>query len=167
MAALLGSGAISAAGLALSGAVPEVETVSAPIAIAALAVGALRLARTPSARSWPWLAPGLVLLLAPSLLAIDGAGEPLWRAVAIGVVAAIVFAVGLWQRLQAPFVLGGTALLIHLLVQSWPLLEQVGRAVEWWLWLGLAGVIVVALAARYERRLQNARDIARRISDLR
>ena len=167
VAALLGSGAISAAGLALSGAVPEVETVSAPIALATLAVGALRLARTPSARSWPWLAPGLVLLLAPSLLAIDGAGEPLWRAVAIGVVAAIVFAVGLWLRLQAPFVLGGTALLIHLLVQSWPLLEQVGRAVEWWLWLGLAGVIVVALAARYERRLQNARDIARRISDLR
>lgn len=167
VAALLGSGAISAAALALSGAVPEVETVSAPIALAALAVGALRLARTPSARSWPWLAPGLVLLLAPSLLAIDGAGEPLWRAVAIGAVAAIVFAVGLWQRLQAPFVLGGTALLIHLLVQSWPLLEQVGRAVEWWLWLGLAGVIVVALAARYERRLQNARDLARRISDLR
>lgn len=167
VAALLGSGAISAAGLALSGAVPEVETVSAPIALATLAVGALRLARTPSARSWPWLAPGLVLLLAPSLLAIDGAGEPLWRAVAIGVVAAIVFAVGLWLRLQAPFVLGGTALLIRLLVQSWPLLEQVGRAVEWWLWLGLAGVIVVALAARYERRLQNARDIARRISDLR
>lgn len=167
VAALLGSGAISAAGLALSGAVPEVETVSASIALAAVAVGALRLARTPSARSWPWLAPGLVLLLAPSLLAIDGAGEPLWRAVAIGVVAASVFAVGLWLRLQAPFVLGGTALLIHLLVQSWPLLEQVGRAVEWWLWLGLAGVIVVALAARYERRLQNARDIARRISDLR
>jgi len=167
VAALLGTAAVSAALLAVSGAVAEVELVSAPVALAAIAVGALRLMSTPTARSWPWLAPGLVLLLAPSLLAIDGAGEPLWRAVAIGLVAAAVFAIGLWRRLQAPFVLGGTALLIHLLVQSWPLLEQVGRAVEWWLWLGLAGVIVVALAARYERRLQNARDLARRISDLR
>jgi hypothetical protein len=167
VAALLGTAAVSAAALAVSGAVAEVELVSVPVAVAATAVGALRLARTPAAHSWPLLAPGVVLLLAPSLLAIDGAGEPLWRAVAIGLVAAAVFAVGLWQRLQAPFVLGGTALLIHLLVQSWPLLEQVGRAVEWWLWLGLAGVIVVALAARYERRLQNARDLARRIRDLR
>jgi hypothetical protein len=113
------------------------------------------------------LAPGLALLLLPSLLAIDGAGEPLWRAVALGLVAAAVFGAGLRLRLQAPFVLGGAALLVHLLVQSWPLLELVGRAVEWWLWLGLAGVVIVALAARYERRLQNARDLARRISELR
>lgn len=167
VAGLLGAGAAGAATLGEPGAVATVELVSVPVAVAALAVGALALGERPAARSWLWLAPGLVLLLGPSLLAIDGAGEPLWRAVAIGVVAAAVFAAGLARRLQAPFVLGGAALLVHLLVQSWPLLEQVGRAVEWWLWLGLAGVLVVAVAARYERRLQNARDLARRISDLR
>ncbi len=166
-AGLIGAGALGAGALGLSTAVTTVELVSVPVALGALAVGALVLAERREARSWVWLAPGLVLLLGPSLLAIDGAGEPLWRAVAVGVAAAAVFAVGLWRRLQAPFVLGGSALLIHLLVQSWPLLEQVGRTVEWWLWLGLAGVLVVALAARYERRLQNARDIARRISELR
>ena len=36
-----------------------------------------------------------------------------------------------------------------------------------WIWLGLAGIIVVLLAARYERRVQNVRAVARRIADLR
>lgn len=167
VAALLGSAAIAAVMLGQQGAVATVELVSVPVAIAALAVGALALAERPAARSWLWLAPGIVLLLGPSLLAIDGAGEPQWRAVVVGLAAAAVFVVGLLRRLQAPFVLGGAALLVHLFVQSWPLLEQVGRTVEWWLWLGLAGVLIVAVAARYERRLQNARDLARRISELR
>ena len=166
-AIVVGVAALCAGALGLTGAIDPVELVSVPLALAALAIGTLHLDATRSARSWPWLGPGFAVLLGASLLAIDGAGEPLWRAIAIGVAAASVFAGGLWRRLQAPFVLGGAALLIHLLVQSWPLLEQVGRAVEWWLWLGLAGVIVIVLAARYERRLQNVRDAATRIAQLR
>jgi hypothetical protein len=153
--------------LGLAGAVDPVEFVSIPLAVALLAVGGLHLAAVESARSWLWLAPGLVALLAPSLLAIDAAGEPLWRAIAIGVVAAAAFVIGLMRRLQAPFVLGGVALLIHLLVQSWPLMTLVGEAVEWWLWLGLAGVLIIVIAARFERRMQNVRDVATRISQLR
>jgi hypothetical protein len=163
----LGAAALGAGVLGFAGAVEPVELVSIPLALALLAVGGLHLAAVESARSWLWLAPGLVALLAPSLLAIDAAGEPLWRAVAIGVVAAAVFVIGLMRRLQAPFVLGGVALLIHLLVQSWPLLTLVGEAVEWWLWLGLAGVLIIVIAARFERRMQNVRDVATRISQLR
>lgn len=163
----LGSAALGAGVLGLAGAVDPVELVSVPLAIALLAIGTLHLATVDKARSWLWLAPGLVALLAPSLLAIDAVGEPLWRAVAIGVVAAAVFVMGLVRRLQAPFVLGGIALLIHLLVQSWPLLTLVGESVEWWLWLGLAGIIIIVIAARFERRMQNARDLATRISQLR
>ncbi|MEN9620233.1 MAG: hypothetical protein RL499_426, partial [Actinomycetota bacterium] len=163
----LGAAALGAGVLGLAGAVDPIELVGIPLALGLLAVGTLHLANVESARSWLWLAPGLIALLAPSLLAIDGAGEPLWRAVAIGVVAAAVFVVGLVRRLQAPFVLGGVALLIHLLVQSWPLLTLVGNAVEWWLWLGLAGVLIIVIAARFERRMQNVRDMATRISQLR
>lgn len=166
-AGALGSAALGAGVLGLTGAVDPVELVSVPLAIALLAIGTLHLATVDKARSWLWLAPGLVALLAPSLLAIDAVGEPLWRAVAIGVVAAAVFVMGLVRRLQAPFVLGGIALLIHLLVQSWPLLTLVGESVEWWLWLGLAGIIIIVIAARFERRMQNARDLATRISQLR
>ena len=164
------AGALAAAVAALAGvldAVQSVELVSVPLALALLGIGTLQLGREESARSWPWLGPGILALLVPSLLAIDGAGEPLWRAIALGVVAALVFVLALQRRLQAPFVLGGAVLLTHLLVQSWPLLEQVGRAVEWWIWLGLAGIVVVLLAARYERRVQNVRAVARRIADLR
>ncbi len=166
-AAGIGITAISAALLGLTEVVDPVELMSLPLAVCLLAVGADRLSDLPQARSWPWLGPGVGALLVPSLLAIDSVGEPLWRSIALGVVAAGVFVLALRLTLQAPFVIGGTVLLVHLLVQSWPLLELVGEAVEWWLWLGLAGVIVVALAARYERRLQNARDIAVRISHLR
>ena len=163
-------GGVAAAVAGLAGAleaVRPVELVSVPLALALLGIGTLQLGREERARSWPWLAPGILVLLVPSLLAIDGAGQPLWRAVALGVVAALVFVLALLRRLQAPFVLGGAVLLVHLLVQSWPLLEQVGRAVEWWIWLGLAGIAVVLLAARYERRVQNVRTVARRIADLR
>ena len=36
-----------------------------------------------------------------------------------------------------------------------------------WIWLGLAGVLVMVVAARFERRLQNVRTVATRIRDLR
>jgi len=163
----IGIAAACAGVFGLAGAIDPIELVSLPVALALLTIGTLHLTAVPAARSWPWLGPGFVALLAPSLLAIDGAGEPLWRAVALGVAAASVFIGALWRRLQAPFVIGGIVLLVHLVVQSWPLLEQVGRSVEWWLWLGLAGVLIVALAARYERRLQNVRTAARRIAELR
>jgi hypothetical protein len=159
--------AISAGLLGLANVVDPVELVSLPLAASLLAIGAMHLSDERAARSWPWSAPGVAVLLVPSLLAIDSVGEPLWRAIALGVVALAVFVVALRLKLQAPFVIGGTVLLVHLLVQSWPLLELVGDAVEWWIWLGLAGVLVVALAARYERRLQNVRDVAVRISQLR
>jgi hypothetical protein len=166
-ASAIGVAALSAGSLGLSGAVDVVEIVSLPLALALLAIGTLHLDAEPTARSWLWLAPGFVALLVPSLLAIDAAGEPLWRSVALGVAAASVFVGGVWRRLQAPFVIGGTVLLIHLLVQTWPLLQQVGRAVEWWLWWGIAGVIIVVLAARYERRLHDIRAVATRIGQLR
>lgn len=163
----LGVAALCAGALGLVGAVDPVELVSLPLALALLAIGTLHLDAEPAARSWLWLAPGFVALFAPSLVAIDGAAEPLWRSVALGVAAAVVFVGGLWRRLQAPFVIGGTVLLVHLFVQAWPLLRQVGSALEWWLWLGLAGVLVVIIAARYERRLQNVRNVASHIAQLR
>ncbi len=166
-AAGTGVTALSAGLLGLAGIVDPIELVSLPLAACLLAIGAMRLSDQPASRSWPWLGPGVAVLLVPSLLAIDTAGEPLWRAVALGVVAAAVFVLALRLQLQAPFVIGGIVLLVHLLVQSWPLLELVGETVEWWVWLGLAGIAVIALGARYERRLQNVRTVAVRISHLR
>lgn len=166
-AAAAGLGALAAGALGLAGAAEPVELLSLPLALGLLAIGTIALERDDRARSRRWLAPGFLALLVPSLIAVTTDDDPVWRVVALGVMATAVFVGGVVRRLQAPLVIGGTVLLVHLLVQSWPLLEQVGHAVEWWLWLGLAGVIVVALATRYERRLQNARELARRIAELR
>ncbi len=167
VAAPIGFAALAAATLGISGAADPVELVSVPLAIGLLALGTLQLDRDSSARSWPWLGPGVTALLVPSLLAVDAAAEPLWRTAALAVVGTAVFVIALARKLQAPFVISGIVLLVHLLVQSWPLLSLVGRAVEWWIWLGLAGVLVMVVAARFERRLQNVRDVASRIRDLR
>ncbi len=163
---LLGFSALAAAVLGIAGTVAPVELIALPVALAALALGVLELDRRPGTSSWPLLAPGLLLLLAPSLIAIAGEPEP-WRIVALGVVSAGVMLGGVQQRLQAPFVLGGSVLLVHALVQSWPLLSRAAAAVDWWIWLGIVGILVVAVAARYERRVQNLTAIARRIADLR
>lgn len=161
-----GVAALAAGALGLSAAVEVVEFVSVPLALGLLTIGTIELERRPEARSLLWLSPGFVALLVPSLIAIES-DDALWRIVALGLAAAAVFLGGLWRRLQSPFLVGGIVLLTHLLIQSWPLLQDVGQAVEWWLWLGLAGVLVVAIAARYERRVQNLKNVTRRIRDLR
>lgn len=163
---LLGFAGLAAAVLGLAEVVTPVEVIALPVALAALALGVLELDRRPGAGSWPLLAPGILLLLGPSLIAIADEPEP-WRIVALGVVSAGVMLGGLQQRLQAPFVLGGSVLLVHALVQSWPLLSRAAAAVDWWIWLGIVGILVVAVAARYERRVQNLTAVARRIADLR
>ncbi|TFB88979.1 hypothetical protein E3O44_04950 [Cryobacterium algoricola] len=143
-----------------------IEIVSVPLAVALVASGWLHLEATPSARSWPWLAPGLVVLLVPSLL-LDVTESPLWRVVGLGVLALGVLLVGLRQRLQAPFVLGAVVLLVHGLAQLWPWIALAYAAVAWWLWLGIGGTLLIVLAARYEQRIRNLKQIALGISSLR
>jgi len=143
-----------------------IEIVSVPLALALVTSGWLHLEATPSARSWPWLAPGLSVLLGPSLL-LDVTESPLWRVVGLGVLAVVVLLVGLRKRLQAPFVLGAVVLLVHALAQLWPWIALAYAAVAWWLWLGIGGILLIVLAARYEQRIRNLKQIALGISSLR
>lgn len=142
------------------------ELVTLPIALAWIAGGALRLARTPTLRSWPAIGGGLALLLFPSLVA-DYVDAPLWRVVGLGVVALAVLLIGVRLKLQAPFILGSVVLLLHTLAQLWPWISSVYNPNYWWLWFGLGGVLLIVLAARYERRVQNIKNAAAAISSLR
>ena len=147
--------------------VPDpIEIVSIPLAIALVASGLLQLDRSPSAGSWPWLAPGLLVLLVPSLL-LDLSYSPLWRVVGLGVLAVAVLVIGTVRRLQAPFLIGAVVLLVHGLAQLWPWISLAYGAVPWWLWLGIGGVLLIVLAARYEQRIQNLKTVALRVSALR
>ncbi|WP_104164008.1 SCO7613 C-terminal domain-containing membrane protein [Cryobacterium sp. N22] len=163
--ALAGAAGMLGAGLIQD--VPDpIEIVSVPLALALVAAGLVHLRRVPAAGSWRALSPGLLLLLVPSLL-LDLSFSPIWRVVGLGVVAIAVLLLGTARRLQAPFVLGAAVLLVHALAQLWPWIALLYVSVQWWLWLGIGGVLLIVLAARYEQRIQNFKTVALRISALR
>lgn len=142
------------------------DVVTVPVAAALIGAGAFRMLRSPTLRSWPALGPGLAVLLLPALIA-DFTDPVLWRIIALGIVAAAAVVVGAVRRLQAPLLVGGGVLLVHAVDQLWPWITELYEAVWWWLWLGIAGVILVALAATYERQLRLVRRVAHSIAELR
>ncbi|WP_448811998.1 SCO7613 C-terminal domain-containing membrane protein [Agromyces bauzanensis] len=150
----------------VSGAVDPFDVVTVSVGAALVGAGAFRMLRSPALGSWPALGPGLAVLLIPPLIA-DFTDPVLWRLIALGVVAAAAVVVGAARRLQAPLLLGGAVLLVHAVDQLWPWITWLYEAVWWWLWLGIAGVILVVLAATYERQLRLARRVAHSIAELR
>jgi hypothetical protein len=142
------------------------DLVTVSVGAALLGAGAFRMSRSSEVGSWPALGPGLAVLLLPPLVA-DFTDPVLWRLIGLGVVAALAVVIGAVRRLQAPLLLGGAVLLVHAVAQLWPWITWLYEAVWWWLWLGIAGVILVALAATYERQLRLARGVVRSIGDLR
>ncbi|MFC9561491.1 SCO7613 C-terminal domain-containing membrane protein [Agromyces sp. NPDC056965] len=149
-----------------SGHLDPFDLVTASLGVALIGVGWFRMRRSPELGSWPALGPGLAVLLVPPLFA-DFTDPQLWRIVTLGVVAVVVLVVGAVRRLQAPLLLGGAVLLVHAIVQLWPWITDLYEAVWWWLWLGIAGVLLVVLAATYERQLRLARGTIRSIAALR
>ena len=147
-------------------AVDPFDVVTVPIGVAMIAAAAIRMGRTPTLGSWSALGPGLAVLLIPALLA-DWFDPELWRIVALGLAAVATVVLGAVYRLQAPILLGGVVLLVHALTQLWPWISMLYEAVWWWLWLGLAGALLVVIAATYERQVRLARGAVRTIAALR
>jgi hypothetical protein len=165
----LGVVAIVFAGIAVLGGariLDPIEWGTVPIALALLATGFAYLGDTSTARSWPWLGPGFAVLLIPSLLATIE-DRPLWRLVALGVVGVAVVVVGAVRRLQAPFLLGIAVVLIHGFATFAPQIRAVYELANWWVWAGIGGVLLIVLAAQYEKRIQNFKSVAMRIGALR
>jgi hypothetical protein len=164
--------AIALAGIAavvgmIAGTVEHIEQVTTPIAIALLVSGGVTLARRrQDAGSWPHLAPGTALLLLPSLLAtyLDA---PVWRLVLLGAVGLLVIIVGTFLRLQAPFLIGIVVVITHALRTFAPQLRAVYELADWYIWAGIGGAIVMAIAIRYEHRLRDAKRIVHSIASLR
>ncbi|WP_438855633.1 SCO7613 C-terminal domain-containing membrane protein [Agromyces sp. M3QZ16-3] len=149
-----------------AGHVDPFELVTVPIGVALVAAGAIRMRRPPEIGSWAELGPGLALLMLPTLVA-DWTDPELWRVVALGIVAVGAVVAGAVLRLQAPLLLGGAVLLVHTVAQLWPWITLLYEAVWWWLWLGIAGVLLIVIAATYERQVRFARGAIRTISSLR
>jgi hypothetical protein len=152
-------------GLATSAADPF-ELATAPLALTLIVSGVVALHRERAARSWPHLGPGIAVLLVPPLLADFGSTE-LWRVIALGVLSVIVVVAAIALRWQAPLVVGATVLIVHALAQSWPWIQGLYSAVPWWIWLGVGGIVLIAVAARYEHRVRNLRSFVGSIAALR
>ena len=150
-----------------TGSAEPFELATAPLAVALLVAGGIRLARYAERRSWLELGPGLVLLLVPSLTADFASDNELWRVVALGVTALAVLGVGLALKLQAPTLVGAVVVVLHGLAQLWPWISGLYGSVPWWLWAGIGGVVLIVLAATYESRIRDLKAVARGISSLR
>ncbi|MEI5583006.1 MULTISPECIES: SCO7613 C-terminal domain-containing membrane protein [unclassified Agromyces] len=148
------------------GVIDPVDLFTGVIGSVLIAAGAIRLRRSREAGSWPTLGPGLAVLLLPALLA-DWADPEVWRLVTLGVVSAVAVVVGVVLRLQAPFAVGGGVLLVHAIAQLWPWVSRLYEAEWWWLWLGIAGAALIAVAATYERQLRLARSALQTFAALR
>jgi hypothetical protein len=157
--------AAAGAGVVVAGLEP-LEVVTLPVALALIATGMIHLERTPSARSWSTLGPGTAALLVPSLLA-TAVEQPVWRLVALGVVAILVMIMGVVRRLQAPFVIGAVVTLVHVLATFSEQIRAVYESAHWLLWAAIGGALLIVLAARYEQRVQNLRSIVLRVTALR
>lgn len=133
---------------------PEAYTLT--VAAAALTVGHLRHRREPAVSSWRTYGPGLGAALLPSTLALWSDGHWL-RPLLLGCGALAVTVGGVVRRRQAPVVLGGGALLLTALHELTPTVVQVLGLLPRWAPLATAGLLLLALGARYERRVQDTR----------
>ncbi|MER5732552.1 hypothetical protein ABT084_30195 [Streptomyces sp. NPDC002138] len=152
--------------LAASGvSVPEAYTL--PVTVPALVVGWLRRRRDPAASSsWATYGPGLAATLLPSLIAVWA--DPHWtRPLLLGLGSLAVTLAGARGRLQAPLVLGGVTLGLVALHELAPYVVQVVDALPRWLPPALAGALLLAVGATYEKRLRDARRLRTALGKLR
>ncbi len=133
---------------------PEAYTL--PVTAPALLVGALRRRADTRVSSWTAYGPGLAATLLPSL--VTAWGDPHGtRPLLLGLAALAVTLLGARHRLQAPLLLGGTVLALDALHELAPYLVQVTDALPRWVPPALAGLLLLAIGATYERRLRDAR----------
>ncbi|WP_405941385.1 SCO7613 C-terminal domain-containing membrane protein [Streptomyces sp. NBC_00207] len=143
---------------------PEAYTL--PVTAAALVVGFLRRHRDPQASSWTAYGPGLAATLLPSLLvALD---DRSWvRPLLLGLAALALTLIGAQRRLQAPLLLGGAVLAVVAVHELAPYVVQVAGALPRWVPPALAGLLLLAVGATYEKRLRDARRLRDAIGRLR
>jgi hypothetical protein len=139
--------------------VATIEAYTLPAALAALVIGWWVLRSRPEVGSWIGYGPALAAAAVPSLCLILVDPVPL-RRLLFGTAAVAVVVAGARWRLQAPVVVGGAVAALVGLRE----LGLVWQLVDTWVPLTVAGLLLVGLAATYERR---RRDLARLSAALR
>ncbi|WP_344970497.1 SCO7613 C-terminal domain-containing membrane protein [Salinactinospora qingdaonensis] len=142
------------------------EPYTALPALAALAVGREWRRRRTGTSTWLAYGPGLGLLLVPGLVVGYAVPAEPWRVAALGAVALTVTLCGARWRLQAPLLIGGVVLVLATGKAVGPPLWEIVVALPNWIPVGAAGVALLLVGARYERRLRDLRRLGRVLSDM-
>lgn len=155
LADLVLAGWIGAAGLSVT--TPEVFTLPAAFALLLASGAGLR-----TAPSWSAWGTPLVVGLIPSTLLVLDQPDAL-RLVLIALAATACAVGGTITHRQAPFVIGLGVLATLAVSELGPYATLLPR----WISLGLAGIVLLAVGATYERRLAQAREAVAWVSGLR
>lgn len=139
--------------LLASARVAMVEAYTLPAALVALAIGWWVLRTRPELGSWVGYGPALAAAALPSLYLVLADPLPL-RRLLLGAAAVAVVVAGAVRRRQAPVVVGGGVAGVVALRE----LGLVWQLLDTWIPLTVAGLLLVGLAATYERR---RRDLTR------
>ena len=116
--------------------------------------------------SWRLLAPGIIVVLLPSVLA-TGTDPQTLRAILVIGLALIAILIGSLRKLAAPFILGIIVLpLENITVFAVQVGQSIGAA-PWWITLATAGAVLLVVSVTYERRDAGNRGVAARLRDLR
>jgi hypothetical protein len=115
--------------------------------------------------SWALLAPGILVTLAPSIMA-TGTDPRTERAILVIALALVGILLGAVLRLAAPFIIGIVALPIENIVVFVVQIGQQISALPWWITLATAGAVLLVIAISSERRSTGG-GVAARLRDLR
>ncbi len=142
--------------------VQTVEAYTAPFAVALLAAGVWRLRTDSGSRTWTVLTPGLTLALLPSLP--QALADPTsLRAGLLALVAAAVLAVGVLLRWGSPVAAGSIVLLVLVLANVGP----TALALQRWILIAIAGLVLLVVGTTWEKRVAEGRALIARLTALR
>lgn len=111
--------------------------------------GSVKMARDIRVRSWPALGLASLLAVVPSILVAFFRSTSITRSVCVLLICVAFIVIGAVKKWQAPLSVGAVCLVIHVLTVSWGYITAFSRN-YWWVWLALAGVILIITAARFE-----------------
>jgi len=138
------------------------EAYTGPLALVALAAGVFLGRERTNLSSWQRYGVALVAGFLPSLAQIMFTyGDP-WRRLLLGVAGVVVLLLGARLRLRALFVTASVVLIliaVHEIVLLWDRLPR-------WIPLGVAGLIVITAAIRYEWTRSRMTELRHKVAEM-
>lgn len=155
------AGTVGASVLMAEAGVETVEAYTVTAAALLASAGIWWLAEDRRVRTFTALWPAVSIGLVPSILVLAADPSDTLRTVSLIVVAGALAGTGLATRWLAPMLAGAVTAIAVALIQLASLVGQLPR----WVAFAAVGVLLVALAASYERQRQRLRALSARLAD--